>query len=131
MSAAFPSRWLLRRSIARPSLAYIAIAVGSGNRRMEPRSGVRFGETLDEENLMSMSFASLVAPSVILSMSAYLAPPPWRAGRDLRDGRRHRRIRCDQPDHGQLLEGGGRNRQHRRGHPREHADVLRVRGEIG
>jgi len=34
----------LERSIAAPALAYIAIAVGSGNRRIEPRSGVRFGE---------------------------------------------------------------------------------------
>jgi len=47
MSAAFPSRWLLERSIAAPALAYIAFAVGSGNRRIEPRSGVRFGEALD------------------------------------------------------------------------------------
>jgi len=36
MTAAFPSRWLLKRSIVAPALAYTAIAVGSGNRRIEP-----------------------------------------------------------------------------------------------
>src|SRR3954447_23022871 len=48
MSAALPSRWLLKRSIAAPALAYIAIAVGWGNRRIEPRSGIRFGAALNE-----------------------------------------------------------------------------------
>jgi hypothetical protein len=39
MSPAFPSRWLSKRSIAALALAYIAIAVGSGNRRIDPERG--------------------------------------------------------------------------------------------
>ena len=43
----------MERSIAAPALAYIAFAVGSGNRRIEPRSGVRFGEALESGTLMA------------------------------------------------------------------------------
>src|SRR3954466_3930964 len=39
MAAAFPSRQLSKRSIVAPALAYIAFAVGSGNRRIEPPIG--------------------------------------------------------------------------------------------